>query len=660
MKRVILLVTASFYSLFVFAQSPQTVPAPQSYGKVDMADLELKTCDFEKDANAEVLFEKGDLYFDLDVGSTTNEIFKRIKIFNENGKKEADIHLKFWSGNQLEYITGLQAETINLNDGKIEITKLDKKSIFTNKIDKQQSEIVFSLSNVKAGSIIEFKYKLNQNTLFDIPSWEFQGKLPVKYSEFSTSIPDFFYFRELPHYYQPLVKRISKTESRSIGSGQDAILYSLNEYTRGMANIPSLPDEPYMSSFIDNVERVFFQLVSIKPPQGFVHLHSDTWAKVGGILADDEDFGGQLKRKLTDEETIVIAAKALKSDDEKIAYIFNQVKNIMKWNEIDRWYTIDGTVHAWEKKTGNSAEINLILYHLLKQAGLEAYPMVVSTRDNGRVREYYTSVSQFNRAVVYIPVDSAKNYILDATGKYNSYNETPAELLNSSGLYIDKTKKVFNFHFIRKDVPARETVFINAEVKGAGKIEGTADISSTSYERLTAIEKYKTDGEKKYTDFLRSDDNTLKISAVKFENMDVDTLPLTQHLVFSQELTASDENYVVLNANLFNQIKNNPFLSENRMTNIDFAYPRTFIIAANFKIPPGFKTEALPKSINMVMPDKSVTFKRFVAESEGVVVVRFNVNFTKAEYKKDDYADFHEFLKKMYELLNEPVIFKKS
>lgn len=643
------------------AQTASATNLPvEAYGKIDKSELELTACDFEKDANAEVLYEKGDLYFDIESGVITNEIFKRIKIFNEKGKKEADIHLMYWSGDQYEYISGLQAETINLSDGKIEISKLDKKSIFTNRIDKEQSEIVFSLPNVKAGSIVEFKYKLNRNTLLNIPTWEFQGKLPVKYSEFSTSIPDFFYFRELPHYSQELVKHIAKTDNRSIGSGQDAILYSLNDFTRGMANIPSLPDEPFMSSFNDNVERVFFQLVSIKPPQGYTHLHSDTWAKVGGILADDDDFGGQLKRKLTDEETIINAAKALKNDDDKIAYIFNQVKNTMKWNEIDRWYTIDGTVHAWEKKTGNSAEINLILYHLLKQSGLEAYPMVVSTRDNGKVREYYTSVSQFNRAVVYIPVDSTKNYILDATGKYNSYNETPAELLNSSGLYIDKSKKVFDFLYIKKLLPARETVFINAEVKGAGKIEGTADISSTSYNRLMTIEKYKTDGEKKYTDFLRNDDNTLKISAVKFENMDVDTLPLIQHFTFSRELTESDEKYVVLNANLFTRIKNNPFLSENRMTNIDFAYPRMFVVTANFKIPAGFKTDALPKSVSMVMPDKTITFRRFVAESEGVVVVRFNINFTKAEYKKDDYANFHEFLKKMYDMLNEPVIFKKS
>ena len=122
-----------------------------------------------------------------------------------------------------------------------------------------------------------------------------------------------------------------------------------------------------MSSFHDNVQDIRFQLVSMRPIGGFAKSHSDTWEKVGGKLADDEDFGGQLNRKLNNEEAIITKAKTLKTDDEKIAYIFNEVKNTMKWNGTDDWYTIDGTYRAWENKTGNSAEINLILYHLLKQ-----------------------------------------------------------------------------------------------------------------------------------------------------------------------------------------------------------------------------------------------------------------------------------------------------
>src|SRR5438270_2020560 len=152
MNKVFTLMLLSAFCAAANAQTT-TVQLTQPYGKVDQADLEMKACDFEKDANAEVLFKKGNVYYGSDLNSITEEVHKRIKIFNDNGKKEADIHIEFISDQHYQYVTGIQAQTINLVDGKIEITKLDKKSIYTKVLDKWHSEIAFSMPNVKPGSI---------------------------------------------------------------------------------------------------------------------------------------------------------------------------------------------------------------------------------------------------------------------------------------------------------------------------------------------------------------------------------------------------------------------------------------------------------------------------------------------------------------------------
>jgi hypothetical protein len=661
MNKLLLLLALCTTGFITKAQTPAAAAAAiQPYGKIDNADLELKSCAFEKDANAEVLFEKGNVYFGADLMSITEEIHKRVKIFNVNGKEEADVHIKFYSGSHLEYVNGIQAETINVVDGKPEITKLDKKLIYTKNIDKYTSEITFTLPNIKPGCVIEYKYTLFANSFSDFPDWSFQQKIPVRYSEFSTSIPDVFYFRANSHMHTALVKHTTTSDSRSLLDGSQTYQYNLENELRAMENIHSLPDEPYMSSFRDNVEAIRFQLVSIKPIGGFSKSYSDTWAKVGGRLMDDEDFGGQLRRKVNGEDVIIAKAKAIKSIDARIAFVFNEVKNAMKWNGSDDWYTNDGTYRAWENKTGNSTEINLILYHLLKQSGIDAYPMVVSTRKHGRVQPFYTSLVQFNRGVVYIPIDTANKYILDASGKYNMYNETPAELLNSSGLYIDKSKNQYDMILLVKQAPVRESVFITAEIKAGGKLEGTAQISSGSYNKINAIERYKKDGEKKYTDFLRNDDNNIKVASLKLENMEVDSLPLMQKVDFNLELAGSDETYIYLNPNLFTQLRLNPFLSENRMTDIDLGYSRNYSMNGIFKIPAGYKTDALPKSVSMTMPDKSFGFKRIIAEQDGSIIVRYSVSYNVSEYSKDNYTDFNAFFKKMYEMLNEQIVLKKS
>ncbi|MDB5112417.1 MAG: hypothetical protein JWR67_3531 [Mucilaginibacter sp.] len=662
MNKVFHLLLLCACTICIKAQTPViNQPTTQDYGKINKEDLEMKTCDFETDANAEILFDKGNIYYDQDF-NIIMERHKRIKIFNDNGKENANIRIEFYNTNHYEDITGLQAETINLNDGKIEITKIDKKLVYTQTIDKQRAALVFTMPNVKAGSVIEFKYKWQTNSYSNFPDWYFQHKIPARYSEVDTEIPEYFEFAAIARPTQSYVKNITSSESKSILSTNPSnpISYTANQRIRAMANIKSLPDEAYMSSSADNLQSILFHLTTIRPINGFIRTGTDTWAKVGTALVEDEDFGRQLKKKLTNEDVIINKAKTFKTNDEKIAYVFNEVKNTIKWDGNDAWYTNDGTSRAWERKSGNSAEVNLILYHLLNASGVKAFPMVVSTREHGKVYPGYTFLYQFNRAVVYIPVDSTKKYVLDATNKYNTYNETPDNLLNSFGLWIDKDNKIYDLAFLKKDIPVRQIVLINADIKPDGKMTGTTQISSISYNRINSIKRYNTDGEKKYIDYLRDNDNNLKILSIKFDNMQVDTLPLTQNIDFTLDLTGSDENYIYFNPNLFTSLHNNPFLSETRYTDIDFGYLHDYQISGNYKIPAGYKVDALPKNISMVIPDKSISFKRIIAEQGGTIVVRYVIYYKKTIYFKEDYADIREFYKKMHEMLNEQIVLKKS
>jgi hypothetical protein len=119
MNRLLLLLGAALFALPVSAQKTETPSKVLPFGKIEIADLEMAKCDFEPDANAEVLFNKGDVYYDSSF-DISGEYHKRVKIFNDNGKDEANIRIEYYGGNRLEYITDVQAETINLVNGKPE------------------------------------------------------------------------------------------------------------------------------------------------------------------------------------------------------------------------------------------------------------------------------------------------------------------------------------------------------------------------------------------------------------------------------------------------------------------------------------------------------------------------------------------------------------
>ncbi|MGV3508659.1 MAG: DUF3857 domain-containing protein, partial [Sphingobacteriaceae bacterium] len=589
------------------------------------------------------------------------ERHKRIKIFNEKAKDEANIRLKFFAAHNYEDIYDLSAQTINLKDGKPVITKLERKQIFRETIDKNSVAIVFTFPDVQNGSVIEFKYKWKTPSFGNFPTWYFQSNLPARYTQLKTEIPDMLFYKTQYRVHQEYHTHKNSSESRSLGSGTESQGYSVDTKIIGLKNVPSLIDEPYMTSRFDNLQCAIFLLTSIRPLGGFTRTGTDTWGKVGQRLIEDEDFGLQFKKKLEGEDALITKAQQLKSDEEKIAFLFNEVKNSLKWNGVDDWYTNDGVSKAWQKRTGNSTEINLILYRLLKQADVKnVYPMVVSTRENGKANRAFPGLHQFNRTVLHIPIDSTQKYILDATDKYNQYNLIPAELLNSFGVAVDKETKTHNLITIRNRAPSRKSVYIAAEIKPEGKMFGEASLTDYAYHKTYAVKNFKTEGEEKYKEFLTNKSNNLKIKSLKMESADIDSLPLRETISFELDLTSSDGDYIFFVPNLFTGLRQNPFINENRTTLIDFGYNNKYQISGLFKLPAGYKVDVLPKNIQLVMPDKSISFIRQIMETEGNVSVRYILDYKKPVYMVDEYPMLREFYKQIFEMLNEQVVIKKS
>ena len=618
MHKIFTLLTLFFISLSVQGQQPvQNTPADEPYGKINKADLELQSCDFEKDANAEVLF---DVYH-----SDDNKRHVRVKIFNEHGENQANIRmLNIEAGS-------IKAETINLEDGKITITPLDRKSIFKQGLDKFNTVITFTMPNVKAGSIIEYEYSEGMPAI-----WYFQGDIPTRYSELNMLFPGTLVFRLIPHIHQPYVKDV----------GDPTDKYQV----KAMANIPSLPNEPYMSSRPANLQRMEFINMS--------EIVINSWTKLVNEILESAYFTVEFDKNLPGEKPIIAQAKSLKTVDAKIAFVFDTVRKVMANNSQTNFFTIEGILKPWETRTGNTSEINMILYDLLHKSGVDAQLIMMGSKEKAKINPASANLDLISNMMVYVQVDSSTFYLLDASNKYNLYNVIPKDQLNTFGILLhkgDDSKTVF----INNDNPVLQSVNITAEIKPGGKMMGTAQVISDSYNKEYSLSKYNIDGEKKFTDDFKNNDNSLQIKSLKMENMTVDSLPLLQDVNFSMDLAGSDESYIYLNPNLFTSLQKNPFTNTERWSDIDFGYRDNLVINGAFTIPAGYKIDAKPKNITMVMPDTSITFKRSVNEQDGIITVRYVINHKKTLYFRKDYPEFSAFYQKLYEMLNEQIVLKK-
>lgn len=607
----------------------------QPFGVVDTADLKLTSCVFEKDANAMILFNACTAHYDY--GALLLEHHIRLKIFNSKANDLGDISIDFPTNERIMGILDLKAETINLNNGKIEVTPLNKKDFYKRKLDKWTSRYTFSFPSLKPGSVLEYSYTQWINFTRVIPKWYFQGKLPVRFSEIK------------------VVPLTGYTLTAHLHVKTEPVVNTDTLVT--MANIPSLPEEPFMDAYSANLQSVSFSY-SHDAGGAIKTAVKSNWTDIGRILIFGKGYGQQLKIKLKGEEQIIEQAKNLEPK-EKIDFIFKKVQELMVCYDNDNLFAEQPVYDAWLRKKGNATEINLIVCRLLTQAGLVTSPMAVSTNPNRRIEQGDPQTEKFDRTVGYVTLNE-RNYVLDASEKDNKWYQIPFDLLNTYGLYMNVEKPSTGLIMIEDNVPARDAIFVNAEVLPEGKMFGTTQISSFSYNKIDKLLLYDKLGEKKYTESLSRENNDLKIDSIKFQNKEKDTIPLIQNITFKLNLPSSDDSYIYFNPNLFTGLNNNPFLSKDRFTNVDFKYLNNYIISGRYKLPQGYKIEALPKSISLLMPDTSIKFKRIVAEQEGYIMIRYLIDFKKSYYIKEDYPLLFAFYKKMYEMLNEQIILKKS
>ena len=637
----------------IFAQ--KELPA---FGKIDKADLLLKECEFDKDAEAYKLISYGDVHYtikgtDFNIESTKRV---RIKILKDKGIHLADIKLDFYSQANYENIRDISAVTYNLdNAGNIVISKVEKSSIYTKKINKEISQIAFTMPDVKVGSVIEFKYTRVKKSESNLGDWYFQDDIPTRISIYRILIPSLFRFTTQLFAYQNVEQKNDDVNEHAM-YGNNSISYNSVEKTYILKNVPALRDEPYMGAQKDYLQRVIFQLSQIDYGGGDILEVRSTWGKLTHDLLENEYFGQQLRKNLPHTKSLDDALKNVQGDYNKMVMIHDYVRKNMTWNGNESIYSDDGIKSAWDKKTGNNAELNFVLINLLKDAGLQAFPLLVSTKDNGSVNTLYPFLEQFNNTMTCVFIDD-KTYILNAADKYNPAYLVPYDVVNNEGFIVDVTRGGWITLTDKNDM-WKNVVSIFAEVTPDASMKGEATVSSYGYCKNPRVKKWEED-KPSFKDYFDKDYTGIKIDSISVNNENNDTMPLEQKVDFSFPLNSSGE-YKYFTLNLFQGLEKNPFIADQRQTDIEFNYKQSYIVVGNIAIPDNYEFEDLPKNVIMRMPDSSIVLKRLMQADNGSLNIRITLDFLQPYYTADTYPLLQEFYKKLFATLNEQVVIKKK
>ena len=516
--------------------------------------------------------------------------------------------------------------------------------------------MIITFPEAKVGSVIEYKYKMERCTDQNIKSWYFQGKIPVRYSEYQINVPLFYHFSAHP----TTVDKIDVKEDVSdgaIATNEGTISTQIRKKNFIMHNLIGIRDEPFMGSIKDYQQRIEFQLSQIDYGNNNVVDLLTNWSDVIKELMKDNDFGKQLEYAPTATQAAIDEAKRLPDAESRMKFIYNYVRKNMSWNDEESIYSFNGISTTFGKKIGSSGDINLLLVCLLNNAGVAASPVLLSTRENGLINKFYPFVSQFNTVMAYVKINQ-QYFILDATDKVSGYKLVPESIVNTQGFIVDGEKGRW-IDIIDNKHKYKVMAAVHGEIDDAGIMKGDCLINCNDYARKQRCETWVKNKDQFREEYFTKPYTALKIEDLTVNNVDADSLPLEQKVKFSSLLNGSG-NYKYFTVNLFSDLDKNPFVADERVADIDFGFQQDYTIFGNYTIPEDYVFDALPENISMIMPDTSIIFTRIIQADDNLLNVRMSVEFKRTFYPVASYPEFKEFYKKLFAKLNEQIVIKKK
>ena len=635
-----LIILLAYYSTRAYSQTNLSNLPP--FGDISEEEFAMKECSFDKEANSVIIFSEAYADHDEDYHLITKRRV-RIKILNEKGLDDANIEIPFYSNDNYEFLKDMKAATFNRNtDGTIASFYVDKRSFFTDKKDRNYSLLKFAMPNVKAGSVIEYEYESVKKGYSKFQNWEFQDELPVMKSCYLLQIPpaaEFTYSVQKKATYPITIKPLPE----------------IGQIYFEMKNIPGLKFEPYMDAIGDHLQKVVLQFSGMTDENNSTRNENTTWKDAAYNLSTDKDFGPG-KRSLSSIDDVKALAEKETTMQGKLAAIYDYVRKNITWNGYyGTIYNADEPKTVWDKKNGSATGINMVLLNLLQSFNIEAYPILVSEREHGRIDTTFPFLTKFDRTAVYAIADN-NEFILDASQKTSPPNLIPFSLLNTYAFVVDKKK--YKLVRINSNASAyRDQVFVKGSLSEKGVLNGSTNIISQDYSKQSRTESIKKDEKKYVGKTFQEAYEGMVVDSFHCENLDNDNEPLIQHINFENALSESG-GFVLFNYNMFSGFEKNPFTKPERFTNIDFGCPYAVSVDEDIELPKNAKTDDLPKDKMLTTPQKDITISRKIKQDGNTLRIRLDFIQSVTLVYADQYEYLKQFYRSMTDMLNEPIVIK--
>ena len=650
-----LLILALFVSNYCLAQQ---LSAPIKWGKISKEELSLSEA--PGDAAAVVLADYGVVKLDALVKGPNYYLrrHRRVKVFRPEEYSLDEIGVDFFAKNDEENLSNFRVQIIDPSEKRI---TLDKKVLATKQLADGRTRQFFPLPELAPGTIVEYQYDLESRQVQQLRTWYFQEEIPVQYSEYRVERPKdmdyamrWFGVDSLVEatYTEPTPRLIE--EGRNWGIDGDFKVY-LDAQRYVVKNAPAFQVDHCMSTPLDYQTGVSMYLRQIFYPDGSKQVYIDSWENMTENLWEHVRLGRQITEA---DQTSLLLEKArslVKSREAiplKIKRIHQWLLDNVKWNGQYSIYSDKSLNAAVEKGEASSGERNLMLLKLMRAANLEVYPLLVSTRDHGKVAQQFPLAAQFNHLMVYWQKSIDDYQILDVTDEYLPVNFPRPEALNGDGWLMHQTKPLW---VDLQPAVASDIYLVTAELMTDGACEVMIKATYTGYD---AFDRRTSDSDERWKSLLEQQQSSFSLENIRTKNDKKIEQPFKEYVSFMRPAVKPVDGRVTIKPVMFSRFMM-PFQEKHRAYPIDMMYPLQEQYIFILQLPDGYEVEQLPETGAGSLADNGGLFLFDILQKNGMVQVASKIQINQLKYTPEEYQNVRAFFELILDKFKEEIVLKK-
>jgi hypothetical protein len=525
------------------------------------------------------------LYRQVDCDDQTfrQTIYERIKIFSEEGRKYADIELRFEKG--INEVKNIQARTIHPDGTIINFDGKTYEKMITKAKGLKYMAKTFTMPDVQVDSIIEYRYVFTQS-LAD--PWLLNAELFTKHAKFSLRRSALFALRLIM--------------PRGLPAGTPAPVYDRDMVRLDTYDVPAFQIEDYMPPENELNYRVEFRYSNSfeKDPDKF-------WQEESKLIdAAIERFTD--KRKAMQQAVAQIVSPA-DTPEQKLRKIYarcQQVRNTSyeetkTQQEInrDKVKRTNNVEDVWKRGYGDGWDITWLFLALARAAGLDASPVLIATRDRHFFHKTLMNVYDLNTNVVQVKLDG-KDLYLDPGVAFAPYAMLPWAETGVVGLRLDPNGGTWVATIMPDPSISGVDRTANLTLGDTGSLEGKATLTfkglSALIHRIDARALDDSERKKLLEDEIASYiPGTVEAKLTNTPDWKSASATLVAEFdVRITEWTASAGRRTLLPVGLFGGSEKHVFENTTRVNPIYFSYAYSDIDSVTIKLPVGTQATSLP------------------------------------------------------------------